>query len=1036
MQRSSNQDADGTTWATAGLRLGQEGADYRRPTEPPSLADLVNARFLDERTVRRRDGHLGEELRDGDVFPPGPLAPTDANWVYGHGHNVTGDNRHYPIHRRGAATFRLDNQHVAWTGDRLLIPQSGGAPDLGSSAFWARMPETGAPARGIPAHLPLIVDTPAPAAIRDTYVQSCLTASLRVYAQITGTTVTVTSVDRASGTVLDSTNVTGTSVTPTEPTVINSGGTAVLLFLDTTDQLIRVRYRTGEGWTAEDHFGAGVIAYDVAPTSDGFVVAWTTGTGAQIGRFIGVHGTSTPYLFGKALPVSNVPNSGPVAVGVDAAGFPALVYQNGTSVYLDEFLADASIRPFSRTLATSVTLRGASVAPRLLPYSTGSREWTAHLDVGSAGVVVATACADYPASLLTSTWPNSYLVGRTFRVGDEVFAWLRSGNSGTCYLLCGARAPYVSGFSDREVGVAPDSVVVGGVTRTWPARVLPDPVDTSGAVFSWSRRFTVIDAAREGDVLDGVMDFLPQLSTAVYGRSVYLSGSAVKNWDGRILADAGFQDYPVLISAQHAGGSLAALGTYEWRAHAVRYNDQGERFESAAVTIAPLVLTGANQSATVTVYPPPAVSTDDYVIEVYRTESLGTTFYLDTTLLGPFRGVASVSYVSTQADAALRTGRADPHAAGLGVPSALETFGPIGCAVLATVGDRLWSAGGQVGAGVAQFSTLKSVGQGAGFDDLAGYVQVDNQDGEITSIAELNNAVVIFERNRIYALSGDGPDNFGIGGYAAPDLRLAAGATTHFGTALTQMGVLYWGTGGPLLLDQSFRVENVSSQVRPITEALTPVGVQVDTARMEVVWYTGNSAVLLNYMADRPRWARWFLPDVAGVSDDRLITFDGRLLAESADAHGDDSIPFAFRWKSGNVRSNDLLEGFSLVRRVGVLGQYDGPHQLRFRTYFDGSPLWSEESIWAPETGTWLVTGDDLASSTPSVVDALVNVDRSGAYASHKRLRRQTCHYLAVEVSDVSSDRPTYTPFELSFELGSKPGLGRTPVNTYSGQDR
>ena len=78
----------------------------------------------------------------------------------------------------------------------------------------------------------------------------------------------------------------------------------------------------------------------------------------------------------------------------------------------------------------------------------------------------------------------------------------------------------------------------------------------------------------------------------------------------------------------------------------------------------------------------------------------------------------------------------------------------------------------------------------------------------------------------------------------------------------------------------------------------------------------------------------------------------------------------------------------------------------------------------------------DLASSLPVSVDSLNFEDRSGGYATHKRFRRQTCHYAAIEVSDVSSWKPTFTPFELDFEIGAKSGLGRTPAASFTGQGR
>ena len=99
--------------------------------------------------------------------------------------------------------------------------------------------------------------------------------------------------------------------------------------------------------------------------------------------------------------------------------------------------------------------------------------------------------------------------------------------------------------------------------------------------------------------------------------------------------------------------------------------------------------------------------------------------------------------------------------------------------------------------------------------------------------------------------------------------------------------------------------------------------------------------------------------------------------------------------------------------------------------FYDGSPMWSEEFTWEPATETWLTAESDVGDLTPAQADALTWNDHSGAYHTHKRLRRQTCDYFRVEVSDVNSDHATFTPHELVCELGRKPGLGRTAVNTF-----
>jgi hypothetical protein len=1078
VQKNAQQDTDGVVWNSTGLRLGEFGMDLRRPAEPPALADLVNARFLDERTVTRRGGHGGAEIRDGSAFPTGALGAVPRLWMYGHGQVVgvtpgsptlTGgavsvvgtppadSTLHHPIALHGAGTFTLNGETTVWTGDRLLAPRTDGNPAIGGSPFWQRPVNVAAGdaatavyQRGVPAHLPLETDTAAPAFVTGDWVETCLTTSLRVYVHIAGGVVTATVINRTTGAVISTSTVNGTSTAPVEPTLVSSGGTPALLFRDKTDGNLRLVFWTGTGWTPEEVFAPSTAAYDVAVVPGGFWVAWlTVGNNVFVGRYAGTASQFSNPAFGTQLTTAATP-SAPFALAVAPDSTIGIAYRvSGGGPAMDEFTPAGVATNFALPQQVSVTADTAlSLVSRGLPGNNGVRatwEWVMHAG-GSNGVVSVLSFGKASnATVVTSLRYNSDLISRAFRVGDEVFAWLRTQNAKTHYLLVGASHPYVAGYADREEAVTPKAA--GGGSLYWPHRVLDDPSDArtwdqngGSCTKTWVRMFNNGDTARAGNTNVGGLDFLPPLSTAVHGKSAYLSGSAVKNWDGRVLADAGYQDFPVISGfAPTTGGSLTLLGAYEYRAYVVRYNDAGERFESGALTTPLQTLVGGNNKITLTINTVPSISTDDSVIEVYRTEAGGVGFFLEGVVNNTL-GAATVQFVSTMADGNLIAQKGDPHAPVVGGTPTLETFGPLGSAILVSIGDRIWSAGGQIPAGVVQFSTLKSPNFGAGYDDLGeGFLQVDNESNGITSIAGMNDATAIFEHSRIFIVGGTGPDNFGQGSFTLPQIVLAAGATTHRGTILSQLGVHYWGDPGPLLLTQNFTVQNISSPVRPLTSGLTPTAVEIDTARMEIVWYLDTTAVLFNYMAGQPgRWARWDLSasDVVSADSGVLITAAGRILTESASAYGDDSVPFSFSWRSGNVRPEQLLQGHAQIHRAGVLGIYAGPHQLRLRTYFDGSPLWSEESVWHPQSGTWLTAGTAVSGLTAGAADGQGLTEHSGTYSAHKRMRRLTCNYASFEVTDLLGSGPTYTPLELSLEIGAKPGLGRSIPGTFTGQDR
>jgi hypothetical protein len=198
------------------------------------------------------------------------------------------------------------------------------------------------------------------------------------------------------------------------------------------------------------------------------------------------------------------------------------------------------------------------------------------------------------------------------------------------------------------------------------------------------------------------------------------------------------------------------------------------------------------------------------------------------------------------------------------------------------------------------------------------------------------------------------------------------------------------------------------------------------------VWFTADGKALLwNFAANGSRWAVWNGLEIAGCSEAALVTGDGRLLTESEDAYGDAGAPFAFGGATTELHADDILEGATEIREIGIVGKYLGPHQLRTKIFYNGAVMPTDGWTWQPEDKTWLLSGDDVADLTAEQIDQLGTRDQSGGYATHKRTKRHECSHFRVEWSDVSADRPTYQPHELELELGARGGLARTPVASF-----
>ena len=1038
MQRNNQQDADGLTLSITGIRLGGKGLDLREPSEPDTLSELKNARFIDDRTVNQRDGHLGFTVQDASNFSALGLDATVSNqWVYGHGMRVSSanglatQNAHHPIAGRGKGIFRFREADVVWTGDRLLVMrEQEDQPAIGASTFWDR---TGAGInykRGIPAFLPSMVDSTPPRAVTGAYVETCLSPIYRAFIDNDGGFIHISVLDRFTNAVIDASALSGAAGN-VEPKIINSGGLLVALWRDSGNQLTMSHWN-GINWTTPTVVQTNVLGYDIAVVPGGFHLAWRTATAIVLGKYVGVTAQANPYAFGTSLSLTgaSAPAAvGGMALGVSPTGELGVAFMGTATVYMCGFSAALTPDTAWIVVAGVSTLKGISITSRGLREVGSNYAWV--VTWGDSAHVVWTQSFSLTTRGTVASRANSEMASNSWRVGDEVFRWVRASNAGTHYLLAGSSPTNVCGFADREEAVL-RTTTNGNYGLPTP---LPDPLDATGTIWTWCRPFNTGQTyTHGGNVRVGDIDFLPEMVSVQYGRSQYLSGCAVRSWDGETLGDAGWQDYPIIAtSTGTTGGTLTALGTYYFLARAVRYNARGERFESASIIGLPVTLTGGQSAVTVVVSFVPDTNHPDAVIEVYRSQAGGTTFYLDG-IINNNTAAATGSYVSIQSDVNLRAQVADTHATGVGNPGVIESWGPVGCTMLALSGDRLWGAGGQVPAGFVQFSKLHDDGSGAGFDDLAGFQEVNTEGKAITSVTPLNDATVIFEIGRLYVISGVGPDNFGRGSFDIPQIELADGAINHVGTCSTQGGILYWGQEGPRLLTTQFKVMNVSAPVRPLTEAVEPTGAIVDLSRQEVVWYTNSGvAVLWNYLDGTSRWSEWTGVPAAGVSGRSLITPDGKVLRQDPSAIGDNGQSFEFSFITGNLRPEDILQGGMSLRSVGVVGSFDGPHRLRLRLFYDGSPLWTSSDTWHPEVDTWLTLTSVVGALTPAQVDAAEVLDRSGQYITHRRAARGDCHFFKVAVSNIEADGPTFTPYELSLELAAKPnGLGRTAVATFT----
>lgn len=1050
MQKSSNSDYDGQSWNTAPLLIGRKGLDLRQSIDNESLTVLNNARFTDNISIERRTGHTYKLLQDSGNFNSISANATDT-WLYGWGVVQSQQNVHYPIHNQSLATFNFDNSDVSWTGDRLLIHNTLSGKCLGASEYWAN--NKGGPItpsnsikEGIPCYLPVLDDKLPPVkVINSSAVGSFDSASsdeLVVLLSCAGTLlftgVSVQVVNKITNSLINLTNLTTVSDTVINPRILYSSNKFVAYWINSTTSELYSSTFNGNTWSPALAI-LSAVTYDIYQDgpNGGYYLIYRIGANINARYYYGDEAQSSPFLSDTVVDVGGTTPNGPVAICSDLRGRIAAVFFTTTGYFAREYTANLT------PVGTQVQINSSTNSPDACTITARSNSsnnaqdqtcWVAYCGYSggsSEGVTIRSfARTASPTTQMDSIGTHKfkcYLQSRAFRVGDEVFVWMKSGNFSVNFLLSGVYKPIVCGYADFGEASVVNVLLIGAIGRT-----LPDVSrnESNQYKFTWARKVVTPDIGSNSFRYSEI-DFLPQITTARYGSSVYLSGSAIQNFDGFECTNAGFQDLPIVSSGVASAVGGLSTGNYQIRVYAVRYNHKGERFISPALT-SPVVAATAGQRITWQIQSLQSVTADDVFFEIYRTAANGTTFNLEGTVLNN-KNVATISFITTLSDATIAANPGDPFQAQLGGLAQLLEKGPTGCRVIMTYNDRLWGSGGQVPAGKVQFSKLKRDEFGLAFSTLINTAIVDSEAGEIVSIGGMNDAVIVFQKEKISVIQGEGPDNFGRGNFPAARFAAAKGATTHYGTVLTDAGLVYWNEGGPHLFTGQFTVENISDAVRPLAITLVPTGVRINPQKQEVIWYTsGGTALLWDYKSGS-RWATWSNLFVNGVSSTALAFRNGLLMLPDDTVYTDGGQEYIFSGRTAQLTADKLLQGYSILRRYGMVGNYLGEHTVTFRVYYNGSPLWEENETWEPETDTYLQPASAFADLTAAQVDALASVDKSGNYATHRRARRQNCQRFQLEFLDNGPNGPSFSPQYLEFELGARPGFGRGPKTTFTG---
>jgi hypothetical protein len=470
-----------------------------------------------------------------------------------------------------------------------------------------------------------------------------------------------------------------------------------------------------------------------------------------------------------------------------------------------------------------------------------------------------------------------------------------------------------------------------------------------------------------------------RFQTAEVGGLLYMSGGLLSVFDGQNAHELGWIAAPKIyaLTGQAGAGALTLTGTYRYLMTREWYDTQGGRWMSQVSDVATVTLTGGQNQVRIDYQdgslsnrrrmwtetsPQPQPEPRDR-IHFWRTENNGTVFRRitgDDGRDGYCRPSLGNFLVDQMSDVAL-VAAGNPIVYTQGVRGALS--GPLQhdppppCRYIWPGKNRM-IVGGLESPSEFRLSKFFFPNEPVTFsEDFAFRGRVP---GDVTAVAYLDDTAIVFTKDSIYAVPGEGPDDSGANPVGDPvEIPSECGCIDWRSLVDTPLGLMFQGRpdriyllprggGAPIWIGQAVRDTLASFP--------TIVGARMIPERSVVVFTCNGNFAGRNLVFDLTHSA-WSVDAIVGGGStfagstvwDGLLAqhFGGGYYVERATPYSDEGVWYGLTVETHALRPHGL-QADGRTRKVGVLGEYRDLSQLRVelatddaQAYLANPPTWS-----------------------------------------------------------------------------------------------
>lgn len=496
----------------------------------------------------------------------------------------------------------------------------------------------------------------------------------------------------------------------------------------------------------------------------------------------------------------------------------------------------------------------------------------------------------------------------------------------------------------------------------------------------------------------------PRQYSSEIASALHLTGGQLWMYDGIKPVEHGFQVWPedVEVTTATTGGNLADQTyfyavTYEWT------DSAGNIHRSAPSVPVEQETTGGNTSTNTINIPTLRLTyktaPNSVRVVIYRWSTAQQVYYQITSITSPLLSITttdSVQYVDTAADADIlgnlilytTGGVIEDIAAPPSIHSAL--FKSRLFLIDAEDDNLLWYSKQVIENTPVELSDLLTI-------FVAPTTGAQGSTGGMRALSAMDDKLIIFKKDAIYYMTGNGPDNTGANNdFSEPTfISSAVGCANPNSIVLMPMGLMFQSDKGIWLLGRDLSTKYIGADVEAYNAAVIRSALVIPGTNQ--VRFSLDSGIVLVYDYYYSQWGTFVnIPALSACLYQGMHTYLnslGQVRQETPNKYLDNTSPVLMSWTTSWIRLVGL-QNFQRAYFMYLISNYITPHKLTVQIAYDYNPIATQSSTISPDNYSPAWGGDALWGSG-GTWGGPSNQEQWEVY-----FRQQKCQSIQVSVSE------------------------------------